>query len=309
MRACILRTLLLLFLGVIAAAATYSQSAVADPASTSGAVQGTFNGFSQDRTSIGVTLDSESQPRTIKPGGLADKFEAAQIGDIVKIEVDNASNPTQVTKVDEISRKVSIKARLFVLAASFLFLVFCAAALTKCRPQEFLIGVDRRYSNSQSQIALWFAVVATVYASAIVLRCYYLGWDFIGGVGLPTNLIVLSGLSAFTFGGAKAITVSKLTPGQLANPGTSPKGTGTPNLLTDLIQNDNGVADFGDFQMILIALAATIIFLLTAFHYLGLLALDKTVTLPDVDTTLLSGFGLGQGAYLFKKAALPPGQG
>jgi hypothetical protein len=30
--------------------------------------------------------------------------------------------------------------------------------------------------------------------------------------------------------------------------------------------------------------------------------LAATVTLPDVDTTILSAFGLGQGAYLAKKA-------
>src|SRR5579863_3586357 len=228
MRATIFRTGIVFLLSLIAAASMYGGSAIAD--TTSGVVQGAFNGLSKDRTSIIMTLDSGSQPRTIKVGGLADKFDAAQIGDTVKIEVDNASNPTQVTKVDEISRKVSIKARLVVLAVAFLILVFCAAAVTKWRPQKFLIGVDNRYSNSQCQIALWFAVVATVYAAAVVLRWHYLGWDFVGGIGLPTNLIVLSGLSAFTFGGAKAITVSKLTPGQLANPGTSPKGTGTPNL-------------------------------------------------------------------------------
>jgi len=33
------------------------------------------------------------------------------------------------------------------------------------------------------------------------------------------------------------------------------------------------------------------------------------MTLPDVDTTLLSGFGIGQGAYLIKKLAAPLGKG
>jgi hypothetical protein len=32
-------------------------------------------------------------------------------------------------------------------------------------------------------------------------------------------------------------------------------------------------------------------------------SLRRHVTFPDVDTTLLSGFGLGQGAYLIKKMA------
>jgi hypothetical protein len=33
------------------------------------------------------------------------------------------------------------------------------------------------------------------------------------------------------------------------------------------------------------------------------------VALPDVDTALLPGFGIGQGAYLVKKAATPLGKG
>jgi hypothetical protein len=37
--------------------------------------------------------------------------------------------------------------------------------------------------------------------------------------------------------------------------------------------------------------------------YLRVLDLSATVTLPDVDGTLLAAFGLGQGAYLMKKAA------
>jgi hypothetical protein len=33
------------------------------------------------------------------------------------------------------------------------------------------------------------------------------------------------------------------------------------------------------------------------------------VALPDIDTAPLSGFGIGQGAYLVKKAATPLGKG
>jgi len=73
-----------------------------------------------------------------------------------------------------------------------------------------------------------------------------------------------------------------------------------PNLLTDLFQNDNKQADLGDFQMILVVVAAVLLFLISSFHFLGMLTLTPQVTLPDVDTALLSGFGLGQGAYLVK---------
>jgi MoxR-like ATPase len=51
------------------------------------------------------------------------------------------------------------------------------------------------------------------------------------------------------------------------------------------------------------------------FHYISfpdkqtMVDIVRATTLPDVDTALLGGFGVGQGAYLIKKAALPNGVG
>ena len=151
--------------------------------------------------------------------------------------------------------------------------------------------------------------MATVYLSAVALRVIYLGWDFVGGVGLAQNLVALTGLSAFTFGGAKVITAQKVAAAQQANLPPPKAAAAQSNIVTDLVQNDLGDADLGDFEMILIALAAVAIFLLSVFHFLGALVLETQVTLPDVDTTHLSGFGLGNGAYLIKKAALKAGKG
>jgi hypothetical protein len=185
-----------------------------------------------------------------------------------------------------------------------------AGAATSWQPQRFIVGVDNRYSNSQTQIVLWFGAVAVVYLSAVVLRLFYLGSDFIGGVSLPEHLIELSALSALTFGGAKAITVQKIATAQLAAPNTDVKPSAArSNVFRDLFTNDKGEADFGDFQMILITCAAAAIFLLSAAHFFGLLMLDNPTTLPDVDSTLLAGFGVGQGAYLVKKAAVKVGEG
>ena len=38
------------------------------------------------------------------------------------------------------------------------------------------------------------------------------------------------------------------------------------------------------------------------FNFFGTVSYAKVTNLPDVDTTLLAAFGLGQGAYLTKKA-------
>jgi len=45
-----------------------------------------------------------------------------------------------------------------------------------------------------------------------------------------------------------------------------------------------------------------VIYLMLVFSFLHAIAYSTSVSLPDVDTTILATFGLGQGAYLTKKA-------
>lgn len=247
-------------------------------------------------------------------------LKRAQIDDVVKVDVDDIASPTKITKVEQVTRWVPKWPRVLTFFVAALVLGGIATLVTWFRPLQLVVGKDGRYSNSQVQLALWFGAVAWVYICAVWLRFEWLGSDFIGGVELTNNLIALTGLSALSFGGAKVITMRKVA--EAAGDGTSPptssppasppasvKSGGEPNLLTDLFQNDEGDADLGDVQMILITVAAVLIFLASSFHFLGQLTLASTVTLPDVDTALLAGFGIGQGAYLFKKAALPLGQG
>jgi hypothetical protein len=198
---------------------------------------------------------------------------------------------------------------LTALFGAFVALFLAALVLTRGRPQSFMIGVDNRYSNSQVQLTLWFGALATVYAAAVALRVVYLGWDYVGGVGATTNVMALTGLSALSFGGAKVITGQKVADAAAAGQLAPKPPAAKPNLLTDLVQDDSGRADLGDFQMLLITLTAVAIFVAASFHFLMALRAENPTTLPDVDTTLLSSFGLGQGAYLLKKAASPVGQG
>ncbi len=104
-------------------------------------------------------------------------------------------------------------------------------------------------------------------------------------------------MSAFSFAAARGITAYKAPPGSNAKP------TGAPTFPGDLVRNDEGNVDLGDLQMLIITLLAAGVYLLQVFHFLGSIQLLKVVTLPDVDTTILGLFGLGQGAYLVKKGA------
>lgn len=223
------------------------------------------------------------------------------------------------------SSEIPIKFRILVVAVASLLLLALAALVTQGAPLKFIVGMDNRYSNSKLQIALWFWILISTYVGTIALRAWFGGSDFFGGVNIPQNLLLLSGLSAITYGGAKAITTAKANaaaaapdpaaPAPLAAP-AAPLPVAAPadlsektilpdnsEKLSDLVQNDIGDFDFGDFQMLAVTLLAVAMYVVLVFHFLSSIDFRTQVTLPDVDSTVLAAFGLGQGAYLAKKAA------
>jgi len=265
-------------------------------------IEGTFKSFDPGADIVIVSVGAADMPLTVGNAEAIKAFADAKPGDQVNFVPEGTGAQKKINKLMGVSRSTSGQDRTITLVVSFAAIVGIASLLLRRSPLAFLVGVDNRYSNSQTQMALWFVTVATVYAGTVVLRIWSLGFDYVGGVSIPENLLLLSGLSAFTFGGAKVVTVQKTQ-----SDGDKPKAA-APRL-ADLVQNDDKEADLGDFQMIFITLAAVGIFSVSAFHFLGRLSLLGGVTLPEVDSTLLGGFALGQGAYLFKKVALPPGKG
>lgn len=242
------------------------------------------------------------------------KLKAFHVGDHVRVDINDKNELQDIFGPWSVS--VCATNRLLVLAACALLLIGFATAVTKGRPLKFIISPeDNRYSNSKFQIALWFWVLLSTYGAAVVLRLWYAGWDFFGAVNIPENLLVLSGLSAITYGGAKAITTRKVDeaahpvnpPGIVVPrvPDRDPKRAqpqGQERFFRDLLQNDAGDFDFGDFQMLVVTLVAVGMYLTLIFNFLGTIDFLKTAKLPDVDTTILAAFGVGQGAYLAKKA-------
>jgi hypothetical protein len=138
-------------------------------------------------------------------------------------------------------------------------------------------------------------------------------------------------IDTLTFAGARAITTQKVetavaqgepnpamnasqvvaaqTKQRLEGKAVTAVPSGAPDLIVDLVSNAAGKVDIGDFQMIFVTILAVIIYLLEAGYGLASVSFSAQVTLPDIDTTLLSAFGLGQGAYLVKKAASKLGEG
>lgn len=290
-------------------APSYAQNV--NVADTAGTMEGSLTSNDPDKGTITLTLPPPFNGKilTVADPAARETLAKAKKDDIVKFVVDDASKPSRLNKLLEIRRPVGRDARFLALALSLALIGALAAVMLRRSPLAFLVGADNRYSNSQTQLALWFTTVATVYLATVALRWIYLGADYIGGVGITENLLALTGLSALSFGGAKVITTQKIQNAAQPNQPAPKPAAARPNLFTDLVQNDQHQADLGDFEMILIALGAVGIFALSAFHFLGELQLATPVTLPDVDTTLLASFGIGHGAYLVKKAALNLGDG
>jgi hypothetical protein len=303
---CLIAALLLTTLGLVAP--SYAEDTAL---ASSGTMEGILKSNDPDKNTITLTLPPPFQDKTLTVTDPAAKemLAKAKKNDIIKFVADDSSKPSRLNKLQEIRRAVGKGHRLVALAISLAVICSLAAVMLWRSPLAFLIGVDNRYSNSQTQLALWFTALATVYLATVALRLIYLGADYIGGVGITENLLALTGLSALSFGGAKVITTQKIQNATQPNQPVPKPAAARPNLLGDLVQNDHHQADLGDFEMILIALGAVVIFVLSAFHVLGELTLAAQVTLPDVDTTLLASFGVGHGAYLIKKAALNLGDG
>lgn len=293
--------------GCVVAVVICSCAAVAKPQTVTANVVG----IDQQRSELTLAPvgNSGSSASLLKADGSGIKSQLSTVsaGDRVTVVMDDASRRLSSLTVD--ARQTSWAFRFAVLLASFVFIAVLAMVATRSRPTSFLIGVDGRYSNSQSQLALWFWTVISAYLATVVMRVWVGGGSLLGGVDIPNHLLVLSGLSALSFAGAKAITTQKVA-NAVAVTGVNPKvPAAKPNLVNDLFHNDLGQADLGDFQMILVTLVAIIIFVLSVMNFLAFVELKTPVSLPDVDTTLLSAFGLGQGAYLVKKMATNPGQG
>jgi len=129
-------------------------------------------------------------------------------GDHIWLDVSSGKELVLV-KFLQIAPLPSAWARVLVLSAFAFILLGIAGALAGGQPLKLIVGQDNRYSNSKFQMALWFWILLTTYLSTIAFRVYFQGWGLFGAINIPQNLLILSGLSALTYGGAKGITTAK----------------------------------------------------------------------------------------------------
>jgi hypothetical protein len=279
--------------------------------------------IAQDQASIQVLHGNQRVILGAKSPEIRALLKTFSEGDIIDIRYTkgNGSELGDLRNASVEVKEIGILTRILALClvAAGLLLIFWL--LLRSRLPDLAIGTDNRYSKSKFQMALWFFVLLVCYVALTGLRGLYAGLAFIGGVGIPQNLLYLSGLSALSFAGAKAITQSRVDamardPARLAmanavQPGTTDavtwrkiegaNGTARPRFPFDLLHDDEGRVDLGDFQMMVVTLLAVVVYVLTVFNDLGSIQFHRLVSLPDVDSTILAAFGLGQGTYLVKK--------
>jgi hypothetical protein len=266
--------------------------------------KGTIEAITADQSSLQVQC-KDSQPVTIsvKKPELKAILQGFSSGDFVNLDYDTAN---ELKNLSVATSRVDGPILLLTLVVTGLLLYGITFLIVRCTGKnlnDIFVGQDKRLSNSKSQMAIWFFVLLVGYISLNFLRAIKGNLGFVGGINIPQNLLLLSGLSALTYGGAKVITQSQVN----GKPGSKPDAPDKTAGLKDFVTDDDSNTDFGDLQMSFITLLAVVVYLLQLLNFLGTLELHRLVTLPDVDTTILSIFGLSQGAYLAKKAAVATG--
>ncbi len=263
-----------------------------------------FEGIPSDQLSVDITVlpQGTAQRLLVRDTALQDRLKGLHKGDCLSVVV--ATENGQAT-LQAMSVRVVPVGRVFrtvvLLVALFAFWLVCFL-LSGFHPEKLIVGEDGRFSNSKFQTVLWFGVLVSSYLATFWLRVHELGGGMMGGINIPENLLLLSGMSALTYTAAKGITVTKINNARAAGLLNIKPFAAAAQFWTDLTSNDSSQFDLGDFQMLIMTFLAVGTFLALIIHFLGSLEARTIVDLPDVDTTILASFGIGHGAYLTKKA-------
>lgn len=241
--------------------------------------------------------DWPSRTFTVTDSGLKAEMKGLRPGDLVWVTTTGGTVRDVEVQKESVSF-LKILTTLFVVAALLWIIAWICLRGTGYGMARFLVGRDNRYSKSKLQIALWFWTVIVAYLSTLYLRWWASVPSLIGGVDIPENLLLLSGISALSFATAKGITQGK----ENRSAAAAKPPADRPRFPTDLVCDDSGQPDLGDFQMVVITLIAVGVYLVQTVDFLSLLHMNAQVSMPDVDPTLLGIFGISHGTYLTKKA-------
>lgn len=192
--------------------------------------------------------------------------------------------------------------KLFPFIIGFLFvllMLFIARIISgKWSPLELARGdgdSNGQLSASKLQYLIFTFVAVFAYTSITGARLLNLGdgTGFSASLDVPLNLIVLMGLSVTTAITSKAITVSYLKQDRISQKDNS-----------TLINGRNGKPDLVKAQMLMWTSVAVLLYLARVVRFVsdGQYA-NVSLSMPDVDATLITLMGVSQGAYIGNKLA------
>ncbi len=179
----------------------------------------------------------------------------------------------------------------FLIGIGVEVVIVVALALSTSVVRMLVIGQDNRLSTSKTIAAIWTFVVA-----AALFALVYANLLNHPQALNATNSSGVVGQYAVLFGGplgaailAKGITVKQVA----ADP--TVKQPAQSASLTDLVSNDSGNADLGDFQYVLFNLVALL-------YVVGTLLHNPTGGLPNIPDVLLGLTSVSAVGYVGKKA-------
>jgi hypothetical protein len=163
-----------------------------------------------------------------------------------------------------------------------------------------VLGEDGRVSTSKLQLLLWTYAVAFVFLAAIVQ-----GVNVISMATIQTQYLFLLGIPAAGAAGAALITNQKIQSGQIAKPSiedvVDPAAAQDPpgplQGLGQVVTDDQGHGDIGDFQYFIFNLV-------TLAFFFGKLFSSGVAALPVIPDTLVALTGASALTYLTKKGVV-----
>jgi hypothetical protein len=157
---------------------------------------------------------------------------------------------------------------------------------------DMLVGKDKRISTSKTTAAVWTYLIASAFLGFVIAK-------FIGHPQALNRLMHsgLAGQYGLLIGGplGAAIAAKGIVTRQVAkNAAAKTFATGSPNLL-QLVQNDVGETDLGDFQYVLFNFVAMV-------YFVGTLVQSPTDGFPHIPDILLGLTSVSALGYVTKKA-------
>lgn len=185
--------------------------------------------------------------------------------------------------------------KYYLIGALSLVVFFLISWMVTKNPNPFALakgkgsdGENSNYSASLFQMLVFTMLTVFAYTTVFAARVGASDGVISNWIEVPTNLLILMGISAGTAVASKAIRVEQKKNGALS-------GTDESSLTT----NRDGKTDLVKIQMLVWTLVAVAVYLTILKRFMENTVFETgTLPLPDIDTTFMVLLGVSQGGYV-----------